>query len=253
MPAPIRIAATGDLHAGASDGARVRDVFRAVAAKADLIALAGDLTHYGQMDEIVVVAEACRTVQIPVVAVLGNHDWQSDRAGELAGALTEAGVSVLDRTHVILPVAGTSVGVAGVKGFIGGFGEQWANFGEPFFRSAYAETTRDVDGLDEALRAIEPCGVRIALLHYAPIAATLAGEPERLWLVLGTERLAAPLRAHRPDLVLHGHAHSGAPYGHVDGVPVYNVGVEVTGQPFAIFQIHPRGAPGEPARVTQVG
>jgi uncharacterized protein len=237
MAERIRVAAGGDIHAGAGDDGRVAEAFAEMAEQADLIALAGDLTHFGQLDEIGVVADACRAVQVPVVAVLGNHDWHSDRADDLTRALTEAGVSVLDRSHVILPVRETSVGVAGVKGFVGGFGNQWANFGEPLFRSAYAETTRDVEGLDEALRAIEPCGVRVALLHYSPVQATLVGEPERLWIVLGAERLAGPVRRHRPDLVLHGHAHSGSPEGKIDGIPVYNVAVPVTGLPFSLFEV----------------
>src|SRR5205823_11383809 len=113
-------------------------------------------------------AEACRAVRIPVVTVLGNHDWQSDRPSDLTRALVEAGVIVLDRSHTILTAAGASIGIAGAKGFVGGFGNQWANFGEPLFRAAYAETTSDVDALDHSLAAIEPCAVRIALLHYAP-------------------------------------------------------------------------------------
>jgi Icc-related predicted phosphoesterase len=136
-----------------------------------------------------------------------------------------------------LPVGGTSVGIAGVKGFVGGFGEQWANFGEPIFRDAYAETTKDVDGLDAGLRAIGHCAVRIGLLHYSPVEATLHGEPERLWLVLGADRLAGPIRDHRPDIVVHGHAHHGSFEGEVDGVPVYNVAVHVTGREFWIFEL----------------
>jgi uncharacterized protein len=169
--------------------------------------------------------------------VLGNHDWQSDRTGDLARELAAAGVVVLERTHTILPVAGVSVGVAGVKGFVGGFGQQWANFGEPLFRQAYAETTADVDGLEAGLRAIESCAVRIALLHYAPVEATLAGEPERLWLVLGADRLAGPIRDHRPSIVLHGHAHRGSFEGEIDGVPVYNVAVHVLGRDFWVFEL----------------
>ena len=117
--------------------------------------------------------------------------------------LVDAGVVMLERSSTILTVDGTSVGVAGVKGFVGGFGSTWPNFGEPLFRQAYAETTADVEALDAALKAIAACDVRVALLHYAPISETLVGEPERLWLVLGAERLARPLVAHRPDLVLH--------------------------------------------------
>ncbi|HEX3807586.1 MAG TPA: metallophosphoesterase [Gaiellaceae bacterium] len=237
MGKTIRVAAAGDIHASAADGDRVIEAFRRVEEQADLVLLAGDLTQHGQVDEVCVVADACRDLEVPVVAVLGNHDWHSDRPADLVRALAEAGVVVLDRSHTILPVKGVSVGVAGVKGFVGGFGNQWANFGEPIFREAYAETTRDVDGLERGLAAIEPCAVRIALLHYSPAEATLAGEPERLWLVLGADRLAGPIRQHRPDLVVHGHAHHGSFEGEVDGVPVYNVAVHVMGREFWVFEL----------------
>jgi uncharacterized protein len=237
MATTIRVAAAGDIHAGPADAERVLDGFRRAAEGADLILLAGDLTQHGQVDEVCVVADACRGLEIPVVAVLGNHDWQSDRPADLVRALAEAGVVVLERTHTILPVCGVSVGIAGVKGFVGGFGNQWANFGEPLFRQAYAETTADVEGLENGLRAIEACALRLALLHYSPVEATLAGEPERLWLVLGADRLAGPIRDHRPDLVVHGHAHHGAFEGDVEGVPVYNVAVNVTGRAFWIFEL----------------
>jgi Icc-related predicted phosphoesterase len=233
----LRIAAAGDIHAGSAERDRVREAFRRVEEQADVVLLAGDLTQHGQVDEICVVADACRDLEIPVVAVLGNHDWQSDRPADLTRALAEAGVVVLERSHTILPVRGTSVGIAGVKGFVGGFGNQWANFGEPIFREAYAETTRDVEGLDRSLAAIQPCAVRIALLHYAPVEATLVGEPERLWLVLGADRLAGPIRQHRPDLVLHGHAHHGSFEGEIEGVPVYNVAVHVMGREFWVFEV----------------
>ncbi|HEV2593089.1 MAG TPA: metallophosphoesterase [Gaiellaceae bacterium] len=237
MSKTIRVAAAGDIHAGPGDEDRVRDAFRRAADQADLILLAGDLTQHGQVDEVCVVADACRDLDIPIVAVLGNHDWQSDRPGDIARALAGAGVVVLERTHTILPVNGVSVGVAGVKGFVGGFGQEWANFGEPLFRQAYAETTAEVDGLEAGLRAIDSCTVRIALLHYSPIEATLEGEPERLWLVLGADRLAGPIRDHRPHLVVHGHAHRGSFEGDIDGVPVYNVAVHVIGREFWVFEL----------------
>jgi Icc-related predicted phosphoesterase len=239
VTANIRVAATGDIHAGTGDADRVNAAFDSIAGKADLILLAGDLTQHGQVDEVCVVADACRDSTVPIVAVLGNHDWQSDRPGDVARALSEAGVVVLERTHTVLPVCGVSVGVAGTKGFVGGFGNQWANFGEPLFRQAYAETTAEVDALESGLRAIEPCAVRIALLHYSPVEATLEGEPERLWLVLGADRLAGPIRDHHPHLVLHGHAHHGSLEGEIDGVPVFNVAVAVTGKEFWSFEVEP--------------
>jgi Icc-related predicted phosphoesterase len=237
MARKIRIAAAGDIHAGPGDGDRVAEAFVQAAGQADLILLAGDLTQHGQVDEVCVVADACRDLEVPVVAVLGNHDWQSDRPGDLVRALAEAGVVVLERSHTILPIGGVSVGVAGVKGFVGGFAQEWANFGEPLFRQAYAETTADVEGLEAGLRAIESCAVRIALLHYSPVEATLVGEPERLWLVLGADRLAGPIRNHRPDIALHGHAHRGSFEGRIEGVPVYNVAVHVTGKDFWVFEV----------------
>src|SRR4051795_6295204 len=203
MSKTIRVAAAGDIHAGAAERDRVREAFARVEEQSDLILLAGDLTQHGQVDEICVVADACRDLGVPVVAVLGNHDWHSDRPADLVRALGEAGVVVLERTHTILPVGGVSVGVVGVKGFVGGFGSQWANFGEPLFREAYAETTRDVDGLERGLRAIEGCGLRIALLHYAPCEATLVGEPERLWLLLRADPPPRPLPAHPPPPLPH--------------------------------------------------
>jgi uncharacterized protein len=252
MGKTIRVAAAGDIHAGSAERDRVREAFERVEEQADLILLAGDLTQHGQVDEVCVVADACRGLEVPVVAVLGNHDWHSDRPGDLVRALAEAGVVVLERSHTILPVRGVSVGIAGVKGFVGGFGNQWANFGEPLFREAYAETTRDVEGLERSLAAIEPCAVRIALLHYAPVEETLVGEPERLWLVLGADRLAGPIRHYRPDLVVHGHAHHGSFEGAVDGVPVYNVAVHVMGREFWVFELDAEArAPTPPVTVEE--
>jgi Icc-related predicted phosphoesterase len=247
----VRVAAAGDIHAGAGDGDRVREAFERVAEQADLVLLAGDLTRHGQLDEACVVADACRGLDVPVVAVLGNHDWQSDRPDDLRRALAEAGVVMLDRSHMVLPVCGVSVGIAGVKGFVGGFDQEWANFGEPLFREAYAETTRDVDGLEQSLAAIDPCGIRIALLHYSPVAATLVGEPERLWIVLGADRLAGPIRRHRPQLVVHGHAHHGSFHGDVEGVPVYNVAVHVTGRDFWIFELDAGATSSSPVAVDE--
>src|SRR3954451_1756276 len=252
MPKTIRVAAAGDIHAGAAERDRVREAFTRVEEQADLILLAGDLTQHGQVDEVCVVADAIRELEIPVVAVLGNHDWHSDRPADLTRAMAEAGAVVLERTHTILPVQGVSVGIAGVKGFVGGFGQQWANFGEPIFREAYAETTKDVEGLERGLAAIEPCAVRIALLHYSPVEETLHGEPERLWLVLGADRLAGPIRDHRPDLVVHGHAHHGSFEGDIEGVPVYNVAVHVMGREFWVFELDgERHAPTPPLAVEE--
>ena len=131
---------------------------------------------------------------------------------------------MLERDHRVLELCGAEVGVAGCKGFAGGFdGAHIPDFGEPLMREVYAESMREAEALDAALRAIALCPFRIALLHYAPITATLEGERTDIWPFLGTDRLAAPLREHHPDLVLHGHAHAGTFAGALGEVPVYNV------------------------------
>jgi len=233
----VRIAAAGDVHASEATRERIEESFARVQEEADLVLLAGDLTTHGEPEQAAVLADACRGLSIPVCAILGNHDLHEGRADEVAAILRDAGVNMLERAAAFYELGGTEVGVVGAKGFVGGFGPQWANFGEPLVRQAYADTTADVEALDAALRAISGATVRVALLHYAPTAETLQGEPKELWLVLGADRLATPIAAHRPDLVLHGHAHAGSPHGAIDGVPVHNVAVQVTGKSFAVFTL----------------
>jgi uncharacterized protein len=175
---------------------------------------------------------------VPILAVTGNHDWHADRVDEIRPILAEAGVRIIDRDHAIVEISGTQVGVAGVKGFVGGFqGSHLPDFGEPTLRAVYRETAEEVAALDAGLKAIAHCPLRIALLHYAPIGATLEGEPPGIWTMLGTDRLAAPLREHEPDLVLHGHAHAGTFEGRVGDVPVFNVSVPVMGRDFWVFEL----------------
>ena len=134
------------------------------------------------------------------------------------------------------------VGIAGAKGFVGGFPDsQLPDFGEPLLRNVYAETSAEVEALAAGLEAIESCDYRIALLHYSPTATTLEGEPRGIWPFLGTDRLAAPILEHRPNVVLHGHAHVGAFEGAVGDVPVYNVAVQLLGRDFFVFQLDGSG------------
>ena len=183
-------------------------------------------------------ADACRRTTLPVLAVLGNHDHHSGRAAELTSALEEAGVTVLDRSHAIVEVAGLEVGVAGTKGFVGGFpGAEIPDFGEALLREVYAETSAEVLALAEGLEAIAGCHLRLALLHYAPVSDTIVGEPEGIWAFLGSGRLATPIGALRPDAVFHGHAHHGRPTGSIGSVPVHNVARQVTGEDFRVVAI----------------
>jgi Icc-related predicted phosphoesterase len=237
----IRIAATGDIHIGrAGDQERWAEAFAGLRDRVDLVLLAGDLTTHGEPEQAAMVASAVRGLDgIPVLAVLGNHDWHSNRRDELVAALEDGGaIDVLERDHRVLELCGTEVGIAGCKGFSGGFdGAHIPDFGEPIMREVYAESMREAEALDAAMRAIALCPFRIALLHYAPITATLQGERSDIWPFLGTDRLAAPLREHHPDLVLHGHAHAGTFAGKLGEVPVYNVSVPVLGEDFWVFEM----------------
>ena len=235
----IRIAAAGDVHYGGEhDRDRARAAFAGLAGRADLVLLAGDLTTHGEPGQAAIAAGAAAEAQAPVVTVLGNHDWHSNRADEVRAVLEEAGVVVLDRSHHVVDVCGTQVGIAGTKGFVGGFtGSHIPDFGEPLMREVYAQGMEEVTGLDESLRAIALCPFRIVLLHYSPSAQTLEGERRDIWAFLGSDRLAVPIREHAPDLVLHGHAHAGTFEGRVGEVPVYNVSVPVMGEDFWVFEM----------------
>jgi Icc-related predicted phosphoesterase len=235
----IRIAAAGDVHyGGEGDRERALAAFGGLEGRVDLVLLAGDLTTHGEPEEAAVLAEAVRALDVPVVTVLGNHDWHADRAGELTAVLAEAGIVVLDRGHHVVEVCDTQVGIAGGKGFVGGFaGSHIPDFGEPLLRAVYAEGMAEVEALDASLREIAMCPFRIGLLHYAPTTETLEGERRDIWAFLGTDRLAAPILEHNPDLVLHGHAHAGTFEGRVGEVPVYNVSVPVMGEDFWVFEM----------------
>lgn len=238
MAGPIRIAAAGDVHCSEANREQTLAAFARLRGKADVLLLAGDLTTHGEAEQAQVLLDACADLDMPVLAVLGNHDWHVGRGEELAAQLADGGIRVLERDHAVLAFDGVELGVAGLKGFVGGFaGSHLPDFGEPLLRRVYAETSADVAALDESLRAIAHCPVRVALLHYAPTCATLAGEPEGIWTMLGSDRLAAPIAEHEPDLVLHGHAHAGTFEGRIEQVPVYNVSVPVLKQDFWVFEL----------------
>jgi uncharacterized protein len=234
----VRIAAAGDIHCAEPLRERITHAFAGIADQADLVLLAGDLTTHGDPAQAAVLADACRGLAIPVVAVLGNHDYHENRCDELVAVLREAGIRVLQRESAIFEVGELEVGVVGSKGFVGGFpGAELPDFGEPLLREVYAETTREVEAIEAGLEAISGCHRRIVLLHYAPVPETLVGEPETIWAFLGSSRLAAPLGAHRPDLVLHGHAHRGSFEAALGPVPIRNVAVHVTGKDFELFEL----------------
>jgi Icc-related predicted phosphoesterase len=234
----VKIAAAGDVHASEATRSRIAAAFEAIQWEADIVLLAGDLTTHGEPEQAEVLAAAVRGLQVPVAAVLGNHDLHAGRGEEIAAILREAGIHMLERESNVFELGAEQVGVVGTKGFVGGFtGSQLPDFGEPLLRSVYAETTEEVEAIRRGLQEVAHCPIRIVLLHYAPTSDTLHGEPEGIWTFLGSDRLAGPIAEYRPDVVLHGHAHSGSFEGAIGGVPVYNVAVHVTGRDFYVFEL----------------
>jgi Icc-related predicted phosphoesterase len=204
----------------------------------DLILLAGDLTSDGRQAQAELLAAACGEAPAPVAAVLGNHDWHLGEEEGIASSLRDAGVRVLERESAVYEVRRTKIGVAGMKGFVGGFlDSRLPDFGEPLLRRVYAQTSLDVDALERELQAVEDCDVSIVLLHYSPTATTLGAEREQIWAFLGTDRLAEPIVRHEPDLVLHGHAHAGAFRGSIGAVDVWNVAMPILDWDFAVFEL----------------
>lgn len=234
----IRIAAAADLHGAEAHRSRIEEAFEEIEEKADLVLLAGDLTTHGEPEEAAVLAAACRSLSVPVCAVLGNHDFHAGRADEVMEVLRDAAVTVLDRDWTIYQFEDVEVGIAGTKGFVGGFpGSTLPDFGEPVLRQVYRETTEEQIAIEQGLQCIAHCDLRIVLLHYAPIEETIFGEPPGIHTFMGSSRLAIPITEYQPELVLHGHAHRGQFAGRLGDIPVYNVAVHVTGRDFWVFDI----------------
>ena len=238
----IRAAAVGDVHFAADSTGRLRPYLEAEADRLDLLLLAGDLTRRGDPKEAEVLAAELRGLGCPVVSVLGNHDYHLDAERTVAQILEAAGVRVLEGGAVTLTVKGLSVGVAGVKGFGGGFAGACAtDFGEPEMKAFVAATRREAEALERALAALR-ADVRIALIHYSPVEGTLLGENVGLWPFLGSYLLAEAVDRAGADLVLHGHAHSGAAEAlTAGGVPVLNVAQPVIRRPFALLELGKAG------------
>jgi Icc-related predicted phosphoesterase len=234
----LRIAATGDIHCQDANREQIAAAFAEIEREADLALVAGDLTSHGTAAEAEALASAVGGMSVPVFAVLGNHDWHNGEAAEIVTLLEDAGVHMLERGSATVQAAGVEVGVVGAKGFVGGFAPHvLPDFGEPSLRGIYAEGTAEVEALENGLREIATCPVRLVVLHYSPIEATLEGEPREIFAFLGSDRLAQPIHQHAPDLVVHGHAHAGCAEGRIGEVPVYNVSIPVLGREFRLFEL----------------
>jgi Icc-related predicted phosphoesterase len=220
----------------------LRPAFDTLRDCADLLLLAGDLTRHGTPEEARVVAQEVRGLAVPVVAVLGNHDHHDEQPERVIAILQEAGVTVLEGEGAVIECEGTRVGIAGTKGFGGGFvGRSAGEFGEPLMKEFVRYTRRSANALHTALEELadKGCELRVALTHFSPVADTLAGEPPEIYPFLGSYLLAEAIDTAGADLAVHGHAHAGTEHGvTAGGVRVRNVAQPVIRRAFTVYQLH---------------
>jgi Icc-related predicted phosphoesterase len=239
--AVVRVAAVGDVHCSKASTGALQPLFARMAEHADVVVLCGDVTDNGLPEEARVLArEVSGVLKIPALAVFGNHDYESGHADEVAAILADAGIRVLDGDGVEIG----GVGFAGVKGFAGGFGAlALQSWGEAVLKSFVREAVEEALKLETALARLRT-PQRIAVLHYAPIRATVDTEPAEILAFLGSSRLEEPINRYGVTLAVHGHAHHGAAEGRTaTGVPVYNVAIPVLQAafpeqpPFRLFEV----------------
>jgi len=235
----LRVAAIGDLHVKEDSVAPYRELFTEISGSADVLVLCGDLTNFGKASEAEILAEDIRSATVPVIGVLGNHDYECGQPGTVTRILHEAGMTVLDEQAIEIE----GVGFAGVKGFMGGYGRgELAPFGEPIAKAFVQEAMDEARKLENALRTIRT-DRSVAVLHYSPTVETLEGEPAAIYQYLGSQRLADAIdRFDHVKAVVHGHAHHGKYEGSTPrGTPVYNVAQfvlkEKFGRPYAVLEI----------------
>ena len=235
----LRVAAIGDLHVQENDSAPYRELFNEISQNADVLVLCGDLTNFGKTTEAEILAEDIRSCSIPVIGVLGNHDYECGQPEKVTEILHDAGMTVLDEQAVEIG----GVGFAGVKGFMGGYGRgELAPFGEPVAKAFVDEVMKEARKLENGLRSLRT-DRSVAVLHYSPTEETLEGEPPAIYQYLGSARLADAIdRFDHVKAVVHGHAHHGAYEGRTPrGTPVFNVAQFVLkprfGKPYAVLEI----------------
>jgi Icc-related predicted phosphoesterase len=237
----LRIAAVGDLHVSKNAQGKFQPLFAQINESADVMLLCGDFTDYGLPEEARVLArDLSAVVKIPVIAVLGNHDFEAGHEAEITQILADAGIRVLDGE--VTEVQG--VGFAGVKGFAGGFGRgALGPWGERAIKQFVQAAVDEALKLEAALARLRTQS-RVAVLHYSPIRGTVEGEPVEIFPYLGSSRLEEPINRYRVSAVFHGHAHRGAPEGRTaTGVPVYNVSMPLLARlnadrpPFLILEL----------------
>ncbi|MGC4893056.1 metallophosphoesterase family protein [Micromonospora sp. DT31] len=234
----IRIAAVGDVHLDEDVVGRFRPALEQLPDSADVLLLAGDLTRHGTEAEARCVAREFGDLGVPVVTVLGNHDHQCDQVPQVVKVLEDAGITVLEGTGTVVECAGGRLGVAGVKGFGGGFAGRCASdFGEPEMKSFVRTTRESADALAAALLSLD-CDALVALTHYSPVPDTLVGEPPEIYPFLGSYQLGQAIDSAPTALALHGHAHHGTERGTTPGgVLVRNVAHPVIKQAYSVYHL----------------
>jgi Icc-related predicted phosphoesterase len=235
----IRVAAVADIHVGVDSRGALGCHWEHLHERADVFVLAGDLTKRGLPEEVDVLVEELDGIpqRVPTFAVLGNHDYESDLEDEVVALLEATGVRVLEGTAEVVDVGGMTVGIAGAKGFGGGFpGACGTQFGEPEMKAFMRHSAETAGRLEKALRSVDHADVRVAVMHYAPIEATLRGERLEIYPFLGSYFLAEALDNAGADLALHGHAHGGSERGVTPGgITVRNVAQPVLRQAYAVY------------------
>ena len=235
----LRVAAVGDLHVGEAHDRPYRDLFERVHQDADVLVLCGDLTNFGKTREVEILLDDIRSCKIPMVGVLGNHEHECGQPELVTQMLTDAGVKML--TGQAFEIEG--VGFAGGKGFIGGFGRYMlSSFGEASIKAFVQEAVEDANHIENSIRMLRT-ERSVVVLHYSPVVDTVIGEPPEIHAFLGSSRLGETVdRYDNISLVVHGHAHRGAPEGCTNkGTPVYNVALPVLrtlGEtPYRVFEV----------------
>ena len=232
----IRIAAVGDVHFGDDSAGTMRPHLETIGEQADVLLIAGDLTRHGLAAEAEVLAEELRGISVPVISILGNHDYHCDAQDEIRSLLEEAGVTVLEGESEVLQIRDFTLGVVGSKGFGGGFaGACGSDFGEPEMKAFVGHTKALSDQIFKELSSLDT-DYKVVLLHYSPVEDTLVGERLEIYPFLGSYLMAEAIDSAGADLAIHGHAHGGSAKGRTaGGVDVRNVAQPMLGRPYTVY------------------
>jgi Icc-related predicted phosphoesterase len=234
----IKIAAVGDLHTHETSYDFLKPGFRNIGKKADVLILAGDLTSKGRIKEARILVEELSEVKIPIVAVLGNHDFHNNNNNQISEVLLQNGIHILDGGCITLKINDKTVGFTGTKGFCGGYGHySIPDFGEQSLRLLVEEIEHEALKIKHGLMNLDT-DFKIVVLHYSPTIETLKGENQQIYFFLGGSILSKPIDSLKPDIVFHGHTHYGTEKGFTEGgIPVRNVSMPMIKKPYSIVSL----------------